>query len=214
MKITRIDLGHEIFANCYLLVDEKTGESAIVDPAYFNDEIADAFDEAGMGELKYILLTHGHFDHIFGVHGLKEATGAQVVIHKDDADFLLDPEKSLAKNNFPEHQLPVEADIILNDGDELFLGEEKITVVSTPGHTMGSVCYIIDNDRVIVSGDTLFCMTAGRTDLYGGNEEMMIDSLKKLIALEGDYRVLPGHNRETTLDRERTRNWYIRRMVK
>ncbi len=214
MKITRIDLGHEIFANCYLLVDEKTGESAIVDPAYFNDEIADAFDEAGMGELKYILLTHGHFDHIFGVHGLKEATGAQVVIHKDDADFLLDPEKSLAKNNFPEQQLPVESDIILNDGDELFLGEEKITVVSTPGHTMGSVCYIIDNDRVIVSGDTLFCMTAGRTDLYGGNEEMMIDSLKKLIALEGDYRVLPGHNRETTLDRERTRNWYIRRMVK
>lgn len=214
MRITRIDLGHEIFANCYLLVDEKTGESAIVDPAYFNDDIADAFDEAGMGELKYILLTHGHFDHIFGVHGLKEATGAQVVIHKDDADFLLDPAKSLADRNFPEPQLPVEADIKVIDGDELFLGEEKITVVSTPGHTMGSVCYIIDNDRVIISGDTLFCMTAGRTDLYGGNEEMMIESLKRLIALEGDYRVLPGHNRETTLERERTRNWYIRRMVK
>ena len=214
MRITRIDLGHEIFANCYLLVDEKTGESAIVDPAYFNDDISDAFDEAGMGELKYILLTHGHFDHIFGVHGLKEATGAQVVIHKDDADFLLDPAKSLADRNFPEPQLPVEADIKVIDGDELFLGEEKITVVSTPGHTMGSVCYIIDNDRVIISGDTLFCMTAGRTDLYGGNEEMMIESLKRLIALEGDYRVLPGHNRETTLERERTRNWYIRRMVK
>ncbi len=214
MKITRIDLGHEIFANCYLLVDEKTGESAIVDPAYFNDDIADAFDEAGMGELKYILLTHGHFDHIFGVHGLKEATGAQVVIHMADADFLLDPAKSLADRNFPEPQLPVEADIKVIDGDELFLGEEKITVVSTPGHTMGSVCYIIDNDRVIISGDTLFCMTAGRTDLYGGNEEMMIESLKRLIALEGDYRVLPGHNRETTLERERTRNWYIRRMVK
>ncbi len=214
MKITRIDLGHEIFANCYLLVNEKTGESAIVDPAYFNDEIADAFDEAGMGELKYILLTHGHFDHIFGVHGLKEATGAQVVIHKDDADFLLDPKKSLAENNFPEPQFPVEADIKVVDGDELFLGDEKITIISTPGHTMGSACYIIDNDRVLISGDTLFCMTAGRTDLYGGNEEMMIESLKKLIALEGDYRVLPGHNRETTLERERTRNWYIRRMVK
>jgi glyoxylase-like metal-dependent hydrolase (beta-lactamase superfamily II) len=79
---------------------------------------------------------------------------------------------------------------------------------------MGSVCYIVENDRVLISGDTLFCMTAGRTDLYGGNEEMMIESLKKLIALDGDYRVLPGHNRETTLERERTRNWYIRRMVK
>ncbi len=214
MKITRIDLGHEIFANCYLLVDEKTGESAIVDPAYYNDKIAELFGEAGMGKLKYILLTHGHFDHIFGVHGLREATGAQVVIHKDDADFLLDPKKSLSEGNFPEPQIPVEADIILNDGDGLFLGEEKITVVSTPGHTMGSVCYICESDRVLISGDTLFCMTAGRTDLYGGNEEMMIESLKKLIALEGDYRVLPGHNRETTLERERTRNWYIRRMVK
>ena len=214
MKITKVDLGHEIFANCYLLVDEKTGESAIVDPAYYNEKIAGLFKEAGMGKLKYILLTHGHFDHILGVSGLKEATGAQVVIHKDDADFLIDPKKSLAENNFPEPQIPVEADVVVGDGDELFLGEEKITVVSTPGHTMGSVCYIVDNDRVLISGDTLFCMTAGRTDLYGGNEEMMIASLKNLIALEGDYRVLPGHNRETTLERERTRNWYIRRMVK
>jgi glyoxylase-like metal-dependent hydrolase (beta-lactamase superfamily II) len=214
MKITKVDLGHEIFANCYLLVDEKTGESAIVDPAYYSEKIAESLKEAGMGKLKYILLTHGHFDHILGVSGLKKATGAQVVIHNDDADFLLDPKKSLAENNFPEPQLPVEADIKVADGDELFLGEEKITVVSTPGHTMGSVCYIVENDRVLISGDTLFCMTAGRTDLYGGNEEMMIESLKKLIALEGDYRVLPGHNRETTLERERTRNWYIRRMVK
>lgn len=214
MKITKVDLGHEIFANCYLLVDEKTGESAIVDPAYYNEKIAELFKEAGMGKLKYILLTHGHFDHILGVSGLKKATGAQVVIHSGDADFLIDPKKSLAENNFPEPQIPVEADVIVGDGDELFLGEEKITVVSTPGHTMGSICYIVDNDRVLISGDTLFCMTAGRTDLYGGNEEMMIASLKKLIALEGDYRVLPGHNRETTLERERTRNWYIRRMVK
>ncbi len=214
MKITKIDLGHEIFANCYVLVDEKSGESAIVDPAYFNDEIAELFKEAGAENPKYILLTHGHFDHIFGVHGLKQASGAKVVIHKDDADFLIDPQKSLAENNFPEPQLPVEADVIVGDGDGIFLGDEKISVISTPGHTMGSVCYIVESDRVMISGDTLFCMTAGRTDLYGGNEKMMIESLKRLIALDGDYRVLPGHNRETTLERERTRNWYIRRMVK
>lgn len=214
MKITKVDLGHEIFANCYVLVDERSGESAIVDPAYYNAEIAEKFKEAGAEKPKYILLTHGHFDHIFGVHGLKEASGAKVVIHDADAEFLHDPWKSLAQNNFPEPQLPVVADITVEDGSELMLGEEKIKVLSTPGHTMGSVCYILENDRVMLSGDTLFCMTAGRTDLYGGNEEMMIASLKRLIALDGDYRVLPGHNRETTLERERTRNWYIRRMVR
>ncbi len=214
MTVKKVDLGHEIFANCYVIIDEKTGESAIVDPAYFNEKIEAAFREAGVGNLKYILLTHGHFDHILGVHGLKEATGAKVVIHKDDAEFLTDPDKSLAAGNFPEPQIPVETDITVSDGDELFLGDELIRVISTPGHTMGSICYALENDRVLITGDTLFCMTAGRTDLYGGNESMLIESLKKLIALDGDYRVLPGHNRETTLERERTRNWYIRRMVK
>ena len=214
MTVKKVDLGHEIFANCYVIIDEKTGESAIVDPAYFNEKIEAAFKEAGVGNLKYILLTHGHFDHILGVHGLKEATGAKVVIHKDDAEFLADPDKSLAAGNFPEPQIPVEADITVSDGDELFLGDELIRVISTPGHTMGSVCYALENDRVLITGDTLFCMTAGRTDFYGGNESMLIESLKRLIALDGDYRVLPGHNRETTLERERTRNWYIRRMVK
>lgn len=214
MTVKKVDLGHEIFANCYVIIDEKTGESAIVDPAYFNEKIEAVFKEAGVGNLKYILLTHGHFDHILGVHGLKEATGAKVVIHKDDAEFLTDPDKSLAAGNFPEPQIPVEADITVSDGDELFLGDELIRVISTPGHTMGSVCYALENDRVLITGDTLFCMTAGRTDLYGGNESMLVESLKRLIALDGDYRVLPGHNRETTLERERTRNWYIRRMVK
>ena len=214
MKITKVELGHEIFANCYVITDEKSGESAVVDPAYFNDEIYFEFKKAGAVNLKYILLTHGHFDHIFGVHGLKEASGAQVVIHEKDAGHLLDPKKSLAEGNFPEPQIPVAADITVKDGDRLYLGDEVITVLNTPGHTMGSVCYVLENDRVILSGDTLFCMTAGRTDFADGSEEMMIASLKRLIALEGDYRVLPGHNRETTLERERTRNWYIRRMVK
>ena len=214
MKVTKLDLGHEIFANCYALVDEATGESAIVDPAYYNGSIRQLFDDAGAKNIKYILLTHGHFDHIFGVAGLKEASGAKVVIHKDDAELLLGPSKSLAEGNFPEPQIPVEADITVDGGDVLYLGESRIEVLHTPGHTQGGVCYILPEDRVMLTGDTLFCMTAGRTDLFGGNEALLIESLKTLIALEGDYRVLPGHNRETTLDRERTRNWYIRRMVK
>ena len=92
------------------------------------------------------------------------------------------------------------------------LGDEKIKVMHTPGHTSGSVCFILENDRTIISGDTLFCRTVGRTDFADGSDEEMYKSIKKLISLDGDYRVLPGHNRETTLDSERTRNIYIRRM--
>lgn len=213
MKILTLDLGHEMFANCYLLVDEKTGEAAIVDPAWYVDEFNDIL-EKNNAELKYIMLTHGHFDHIFGVHGLKEATGAKVVIHFKDAEHLTDPGKSLAEGNMPEPQIPVSADVLLKEGDVITLGDEEIKVMSTPGHTMGSVCYIIESEKTIISGDTLFCMTAGRTDFPDGSDELMIKSLKRLIALEGDYRVLPGHNKETTLESERKRNWYIRRMVK
>lgn len=213
MKILTLDLGHEMFANCYLLVDEKTGEAAIVDPAWYVDEFKDIL-EKNNAKLKYILLTHGHFDHIFGVHGLREATGAKVVIHFKDAEHLTDPKKSLAEGNMPDPQIPVTADILIKEGDVLNLGDEEIKVMSTPGHTMGSVCYIIESDKTIISGDTLFCMTAGRTDFPDGSDEFMVESLKRLIALDGDYRVLPGHNRETTLESERKRNWYIRRMVK
>ncbi len=213
MKITKLQLEHEIFANCYLLVDEESGEAAIVDPAWYGEVIKNVLDKENIN-LKYVLLTHGHFDHIFGVYGLQTERGAKVVINKKDAEHLIDPKKSLAEGNFPERQYPVSADLFIKDGDIIKLGNEEIKVMSTPGHTEGSVCYILEKDRVIISGDTLFCMTAGRTDLPGGSDEKMIESLKRLIALEGDYAVLPGHNRETTLESERKRNWYIRRMVK
>ena len=212
MKITQIRMEHEIFSNCFLVADEETGEAAIVDPGWYEVSIPAVLAENPELKLKYILLTHGHFDHILGVHGLKEASGAKVVIHKSDAEHLLDPEKSLCEGNFPEPQTPVKADVLVSEGDIIRLGNEEIKVMSTPGHTRGSVCYILEKDRVIFSGDTLFCMTAGRTDFFDGSESDLKKSLRRLTEIEGDYRVLPGHNRETTLERERTRNWYIRRM--
>lgn len=213
MKILQIKLGHEIFANCYLIIDEATAAAAIIDPGWYDETIINVLARENVN-LKYVLLTHGHFDHVSGVYGLQHEVGAEVVIHGSDKEHLLDPQKSLAEGNFPEPHQPVHADILVKDGDVIKLGESEIKVMHTPGHTNGSVCYILEDDRVIFSGDTLFCMTAGRTDFWDGSDEKMIASLKKLIALDGDYNVYPGHNRETTLERERTRNWYIRRMVK
>ncbi len=213
MRIIQIKLEHEIFANCYMLIDEATNDAAIIDPGWYGDIIKNTLAKENVN-LKYVLLTHGHFDHVSGVYGLQKEEGAKVVIHSSDREHLLDPEKSLAKGNFPEPHQPVTADILVEDGDIIRLGGSEIKVMHTPGHTNGSVCYILEDDRVIFSGDTLFCMTAGRTDFWDGSDEKMIASLKRLIALEGDYNVYAGHNRETTLERERTRNWYIRRMVK
>ncbi|MBR6005143.1 MAG: MBL fold metallo-hydrolase, partial [Clostridia bacterium] len=180
----------------------------------FDEKISTKKEIEALGcKVKYVLLTHGHFDHILGTRGIQMQYGASVVIHKDDSAMLSDAALNLARINGAENVFnPVMPDIVVDDGDSLFLGGTEIKVIHTPGHTKGSVCYIIEDEKTIFSGDTHFCHTGGRTDFPGGSTEELKNSLKKLVALEGDYRVLPGHNRETNLDSERTRNIFIRRM--
>lgn len=190
--------------NCSLIIDEKTNQSALVDCNEFSQKMIDMIGDT---ELKYILLTHGHFDHIIGVKGVKERYGAKVVISKEDEPMLNSAKLSLAafcdatQNN-------VDADVIVKDGDEIALGETKIKVMATPGHTSGSVCYIAEN--CIFSGDTLFYCSCGRTDFPSGSPEQMMSSLQKLKALDGDYKVYTGHNNLTTLDFERKNNPYMK----
>ncbi len=209
MLIKRLDTDYEMMANSYLLLDEKSGEAAIVDPGQFTGEIEQAANEQ---KIKYIILTHGHFDHILGAYYIKQTSGAQVAIHTLDAPCLYDSEKSLASNYEEITQQPVQADLLLNEGDILYLGESEIRVMHTPGHTIGSVCLIIESEKTIITGDTLFCLTVGRTDFEGGSLSALVESVKRLVELSGDYRILPGHNRETTLNGERTRNRFIRRL--
>lgn len=188
--------------NTYIITDEETGETAVVDPS-LPEEIL--IEKLNVENVKYVLLTHGHFDHIGGVNFVKEKTGAKVVIHKEDEEMLCDKNK-----NYGTDSTPIYADILVEDGTELMLGKSKITVMHTPGHTKGGVCYIFPDDRIIFSGDTLFRLTAGRTDLYGGDARTELMSLARIAKLEGDYKVFPGHDDATTLNFEREYNRYMR----
>ena len=200
-----------VSANTYIVTDDATGETAVIDAGACTDELLDKLKGKNV---RYILLTHGHYDHILGVPALKAHTGAEVLIHKADADCFWDTEKSLASFDHSFSQTPMKADRLLSDGEEIHLGETVLSVLHTPGHTKGGVCYIDYQDRLIFSGDTLFCLTAGRTDFPSGSFEELIASLITLRNLPGDYIVYPGHNRATTLEHERVRNRYMRRIGK
>lgn len=200
-----------VSANTYIVTDDATGETAVIDAGACTDELLDKLNGKNV---RYILLTHGHYDHILGVPALKAHTGAEVLIHKADADCFWDTEKSLASFDHSFSQTPMKADRLLSDGEEIHLGETVLSVLHTPGHTKGGVCYIDYQDRLIFSGDTLFCLTAGRTDFPGGSFEELMASLVTLRNLPGDYIVYPGHNRATTLEHERVRNRYMRRIGK
>ena len=200
-----------VSANTYIITDDATGETAVIDAGACTEELLDKLKDKNV---RYILLTHGHYYHILGVPALKAHTGAEVLIHKADADCFWDTEKSLASFDHSFSQTPMKADRLLSDGDEIHLGDTVLSVLHTPGHTKGGVCYIDYQDRLIFSGDTLFCLTAGRTDFPGGSFEELMASLITLRNLPGDYIVYPGHNRATTLEHERVRNRYMRRIGK
>lgn len=209
MKITKIEL-EPFSTNCYILIDDNTKKAAIIDPAICSQELLNHIKSSDISEIEYILLTHGHFDHILGVAGLKEIyKNAKVAIHSLDADSLSNPKKSLAKSIVGDLQKPVDADIILNDNDKIKLDDLSIDVLHTPGHTPGSVCFLCKD--AMFSGDTLFCKTVGRTDFEGGSMDDMLKSVNRLGNLKGDYNVFPGHSAKTTLDEERKHNRYMRK---
>ncbi len=208
MKIQVFQVGI-IDTDCYLVTDEQTNQCFVVDPGDKSPELENVI---GDKELKYILLTHGHYDHILGAAYLKKLTGAEVLIHSADAPCLGDDTLSRAGLHFPVKQENTDPDRILEDGDEIDFAGKTIKVLHTPGHTPGCVCYIFDEKNVIFSGDTLFQLSMGRTDFPGGSSIDMMRSLSILKALEGDYIVLPGHGPATKLDFERKNNPYMRNL--
>lgn len=194
--------------NCFLVTDKESGKRFIVDPGEYDHSLKKLLSNVERGEIEYILLTHGHFDHIMGVRAVKENYGGKIVIHEKDADCFANDEKSLISHFGFDGKLPEKADISVKDGDKLPFADGEIEVLHTPGHTEGSVCYLIDD--LLFSGDTLFCGSVGRTDFKSGSYEDIIKSVKRLSAIEGDKKVFPGHNMLTTLDRERKNNVYLK----
>lgn len=209
MNISCFPLG-DIGANCYVLTDDVTKQAVVIDPGVPSDEVNDAL----MGyDLKYILLTHGHFDHIFGSASLKELyPDAKLCIHKNDEICLNDRSYNLIGDDYSGFLPEMKADIIMNDGDVIAFGDVQLKVLHTPGHSEGSVCYVDELNKIIFSGDTLFCLTVGRTDFITGSFEKMMESVKKLSLYDDEYSVYPGHNRSTTIGFERKRNRYMRKI--
>jgi hydroxyacylglutathione hydrolase len=178
-------------SNCYILGCKETKEGAVIDPG---DEVARIVNEITRAELtiKYILLTHGHVDHVGGVADLKKAIKAPVLIHKQDVV-----------------ELGIEPDGYLSDGQEIQVGNYTLKIIHTPGHTRGGVC--IHAPGVVFTGDTLFAGSIGRSDMPGGNHEQLIEGVvKKIFPLEDELRVYPGHGPHTTIGRERQANPWFR----
>lgn len=203
MKI-RVEEQGQIGACCYMFCSEKA--AVIIDPAMLSPTLNN-FITDNKGKEFYILVTHRHFDHVAGVCDVKNACGGQVVISALDECGLMSTRDSMGARFGIDHKL-TSADILVNDGDKLTLGDITLTVMLTPGHTEGSVCYIADD--CIFSGDTLFFGSIGRTDFPTGDMEEMQCSLSRLFELSGDYTVYPGHGEPTTLRFEEKNNPFYR----
>lgn len=206
MNIHTLQLG-ELRANCYIA--QTAPNQCIAVDIGGQPRLLLEFLKMKKLELSKILLTHGHFDHIGGVAEVAESTGAEVYIHSDDAMMLGSESASLSSLISCMPFSPVKNYTEIKDGDEITDGNYTFRVLHTPGHSMGSVCYVCDD--VIFSGDTLFCCSVGRTDFAGSSPELMVTSLEKIYNLDGNYKVFPGHDDKTELEYERNSNPYFRR---
>lgn len=203
MEILVIPVGY-LQENCYIAYDEDK-VAVVIDPGDEGQKLVEAIRNRGL-DVRYILLTHGHFDHTGAVMEIKNEFGAKLCVSGEDAEMLTDPQLSLAMRQRwkPED---ISIDWLLSDGDVIEAGKMRFEVIATPGHSKGSVTYRCEN--VLFTGDTLFQGDCGRTDLYGGSYEQIKASLRRLADLEGDYQVLPGHGPDSTLEEERLHNMYM-----
>jgi hydroxyacylglutathione hydrolase len=195
----------DIGANCYLVVSEDK-QGLLIDPGAEPDKLITAIQDLGIG-IKYIVLTHGHLDHIGAVEELRKQTGSKVLIHELDNPCLTDAKLNLSYF-FGSPILCGEADTLIKDGEQITLGNETFTVLHTPGHTAGGICLV--GGEVVFTGDSLFAGSVGRTDFPGGSADTLIESIKgKILTLGPNTKVYPGHGPSTTVEEEKRSNPYL-----
>ncbi|MBE6547699.1 MAG: MBL fold metallo-hydrolase [Ruminococcaceae bacterium] len=175
-------------SNCYVLI--SNGRAAIIDPSASADSILDFLNKKNASP-DCIILTHGHFDHMFSADTLRELTDIPLFVHECDAEHLTDGNKNAFKTFFGRDRTFRPAQRLLRDGDIITVGNVNLTVINTPGHTDGCICLL--GDGVLFTGDTLFADSIGRCDLYSGNARKMRESLALLGKLDGKLKIYPGH---------------------
>ena len=205
MKIERFVLGI-VGTNTYLVINEETRQTVLVDPADCPKKLTDHIEEEGL-KMEAILLTHGHYDHIMGIDEMLSHYNVPVYAHEAEETLLSDAHANLSDMTSPYSYKGAR---YVKDGDVLTLAGYDFRVLFTPGHTPGGCCYYVESEKILFSGDTLFCNSVGRTDFPGGSMSQLVRGIKeKLMALPDDTQVLPGHMDFTTIEFERKYNPFL-----
>ncbi|MDQ0287311.1 glyoxylase-like metal-dependent hydrolase (beta-lactamase superfamily II) [Desulfofundulus luciae] len=191
--------------NCYLVYSSAPGEAVVIDPGDRSEQLLRRIEELGL-QIKQIINTHGHIDHTGGNDWLREKTGAPVAIHELDRRCYQDPFFNLSVLSYPT--VLKDADLTVKEGDEIAVGEGRLRVIHTPGHSPGSICLL--GPGVLFCGDTVFAGSVGRTDFPGGSYQQMMSSIReKILVLPGDLKLYPGHGPASVLEVERKTNPFL-----